>query len=112
MGDSSFGMSGMDIETASRNDIGILTVVFNNGVMACERHVLETSTQKYGALTVGGNYTKVAEGLNVSAIRVQKPADIVPAIKQAIKTTESGKPFLIEIIAKEGYDFSRYGSRD
>jgi acetolactate synthase I/II/III large subunit len=112
MGDSSFGMSGMDIETASRNDIGILTVVFNNGVMACERHVLETSTQKYGALTVGGNYTKVAEGLNVPAMRVQKPADIVPAIKQAIKTTESGKPFLIEIIAKEGYDFSRYGSRD
>lgn len=112
MGDSSFGMSGMDIETASRNDIGILTVVFNNGVMACERHVLETSTQKYGALTVGGNYTKVAEGLNVPAMRVEKPADIVPAIKQAIKTTESGKPFLIEIIAKEGYDFSRYGSRD
>jgi acetolactate synthase I/II/III large subunit len=112
MGDSSFGMSGMDIETASRNDIGILTVVFNNGVMACERHVLETSTQKYGALTVGGNYTKVAEGLNVPAMRVEKPADIVPAIKQAIKTTESGKPFLLEIIAKEGYDFSRYGSRD
>ena len=81
MGDSSFGMSGMDIETASRNGIGILTVVFNNGVMACERHVLETSTEKYGALTVGGNYTKVAEGLNVPATRVEKPADIVPAIK-------------------------------
>jgi acetolactate synthase-1/2/3 large subunit len=108
MGDSSFGMSGMDIETASRNDIGILTVVFNNQVMACERHVLETSTKKYGALTVGGNYTKVAEGLNVAATRVEKPADIVPAIKQAVKTTESGKPFLLEIIAKEGYDFSRY----
>jgi acetolactate synthase I/II/III large subunit len=112
MGDSSFGMSGMDIETASRNRIGILTVVFNNGVMACERHVLETSTKKYGALTVGGNYTKVAEGLNVAAQRVEKPADIVPAIKQAVKTTESGKPFLLEIIAKEGYDFSRYGARD
>jgi hypothetical protein len=48
----------------------------------------------------------------VPAMRVEKPADIVPAIKQAIKTTESGKPFLLEIIAKEGYDFSRYGSRD
>src|SRR6188472_2489412 len=50
MGDSSFGMSGMDIETASRNDIGIITVVFNNQVMACERHVLEKSTEKFGAL--------------------------------------------------------------
>src|SRR5262249_29369721 len=53
MGDCSFGMTGMDIETASRNRIGILTIVFNNGVMACERHVLETSTKKYDALNVG-----------------------------------------------------------
>jgi acetolactate synthase-1/2/3 large subunit len=108
MGDSSFGMSGMDIETASRNDIGIITVVFNNQVMACERHVLEKSTEKFGALRVLGDYTKVAEGLNVAARRVEKPAEIVPAIKEAVKTAESGKPFLIEITAKEGYDFSRY----
>ena len=109
MGDSSFGMTGMDIETASRNGIGILTIVFNNQVMACERHVLETSTEKYGAMKVGGNYTKVAEGLNVAATRVEKPANISGAIKEAIKVTESGAPFLLEIVAKEGYDFSRYG---
>ena len=111
MGDCSFGMSGMDIETASRNGIGILTVVFNNGVMACERHVLEGSSEKYGTLNVGGNYSKVAEGLNVEARRVAKPAEIVPAIKAAIDTTSGGKPFLLEVVAKEGYDFSRYGSR-
>ena len=46
MGDCSFGMTGMDIETASRNKIAVLTVVFNNQVMACERHVLETATEK------------------------------------------------------------------
>ena len=34
MGDASFGMTGMDIETAARNRIAILTIVFNNGVMA------------------------------------------------------------------------------
>jgi acetolactate synthase-1/2/3 large subunit len=109
MGDSSFGMTGMDIETASRNGIGILTIVFNNQVMACERHVLETSTEKYGAMKVGGNYTKVAEGLNVAATRVEKPANIAGAIKEAIKVTEKNAPFLLEIVAKEGYDFSRYG---
>jgi acetolactate synthase-1/2/3 large subunit len=108
MGDCSFGMSGMDIETASRNKIGILTVVFNNQVMACERGVMQTSTEKFGALSVGGNYSKVAEGLNVESRRVEKPADIVPAIKRAIETTSSGNPFLLEIIAKEGYEFSRY----
>ena len=108
MGDSSFGMTGMDIETAARNRIGILTVVFNNGVMGAERDVLKISDQKYGAMAVGGNYTKVAEGLNVAARRVEKPADIVGAIKEAVTTTESSAPYLLEFIVKEGRDFSRY----
>jgi len=108
MGDAAIGMTGMDIETAARNRIAILTVVFNNGVMAAERDVLELSTKKYGALTVGGNYAKVAEGLNVAAARVEKPAHIAPAIKDAVRVTESGAPFLLEIVVKEGYDFSRY----
>lgn len=108
MGDASFGMSGMDIETAERNDIGIMTIVFNNQVMACERHVLETSTAKYGALDIGGNYAKVAEGLGVASRRVDKPADLVGAIKEGIRVTERSKPFLLEVVAKEGYKFSRY----
>jgi acetolactate synthase I/II/III large subunit len=108
MGDSSFGMTGMDIETAARNRIGILTVVFNNGVMGAERDVLKISDQKYGAMAVGGNYTKVAEGLNVAARRVEKPGDIVGAIKEAVSVTESSAPYLLEFIVKEGRDFSRY----
>jgi len=108
MGDAAIGMTGMDIETAARNRIAILTVVFNNGVMAAERDVLKLSTQKYGALTVSGNYSKVAEGLNVASMRVEKPAAIVPAIKNAVAVTESGSPFLLEFVVKEGYDFSRY----
>jgi len=108
MGDAAIGMTGMDIETAARNRIAILTVVFNNGVMAAERDVLKLSTKKYGALTVSGNYAKVAEGLNVASTRVEKPAAIVPAIKDAVAVTETGAPFLLEFVVKEGYDFSRY----
>jgi acetolactate synthase-1/2/3 large subunit len=108
MGDAAIGMTGMDIETASRNRIAILTVVFNNGVMGAERDVLKISDEKFGAMTVGGNYTKVAEGLNVAARRVEKPADIVSGIKEAVGVTESGAPFLLEFVVKEGRDFSRY----
>jgi acetolactate synthase-1/2/3 large subunit len=108
MGDAAIGMTGMDIETAARNDIAILTVVFNNGVMGAEREVLKVSDEKFGAMTVGGNYTKVAEGLNVAAARVDKPANIVGAIKEAVGVTETGKPFLLEFVVKEGHDFSRY----
>lgn len=108
MGDAAIGMTGMDIETAARNRIAILTVVFNNGVMGAERDVLKISDEKYGSMTVGGNYTKVAEGLNVAAMRVEKPTDIVPAIKDAVAVTEKGAPFLLEFVVKEGRDFSRY----
>ncbi|MEE8333058.1 MAG: thiamine pyrophosphate-requiring protein [Alphaproteobacteria bacterium] len=108
MGDAAFGMTGLDIETAARNGIGTLTIVFNNGIMAAERGVLTISTQKYGALDVGGNYAKVAEGLNVASNRVANPADIVPAIREAVDVTESGAPFLLEFEVKEGHDFSRY----
>ncbi len=108
MGDAAIGMTGMDIETAARNRIAILTIVFNNGVMGAEREVLKISDAKYGAMTVGGNYQKVAEGLNVAATRVDKPGNIVGAIKEAVAVTEKGAPFLLEFIVKEGRDFSRY----
>lgn len=107
MGDAAIGMTGMDIETAARNGIGTLTVVFNNSVMAAERDVLVTSTQKYGTLAVGGNYATVAEGLGLASIRVDRPGDIIPAIREAMDVTASGKPFLLEFVVKEGYDFSR-----
>ena len=108
MGDAAIGMTGMDIETAARNGIAILTIVFNNGVMAAERDVLPISPAKYGALTVGGNYDKVAEGLNVASMRVEKPGEIVPGIRKAVAVMQAGAPFLLEFIVKEGYDFSRY----
>jgi acetolactate synthase-1/2/3 large subunit len=108
MGDAAIGMTGMDIETAARNRIAIMTVVFNNGVMGAERDVLKISDEKYGSMTVGGNYSKVAEGLNVASRRVEKPGDIAGAIKEAVGVTEKGAPFLLEFVVKEGRDFSRY----
>jgi hypothetical protein len=39
---------------------------------------------------------------------VEKPGDIVGAIKEAVGVTEKGSPFLLEFVVKEGRDFSRY----
>ena len=108
MGDAAIGMTGMDLETAARDRIAILTVVLNNGIMAAERDVLIVSDEKYGAMTVSGNYTKVAEGLGVQAERVETPDAFIPALERGIAVTEGGAPFLIECIVKEGQNFSRY----
>ena len=107
MGDAAIGMVGMDIETAARNDIPILTIVLNNGVMAAERDTLLTSTEKYGAYLVGGNYKELANALGLEAFRAETADAFIPALKRAIAVTRAGKPALLECMVKEGYDFSR-----
>ena len=108
MGDAAIGMVGMDIETAVRNKIGILTIVFDNGVMAIERGHMPFTADTMDGLKLGGEYDKVAEALGAWARRVERPDDFVPALKEAIKVTESGQPALLDCIVKEGYDFSQY----
>ena len=108
MGDAAIGMVGMDIETAARNKIGILTVVSNNGAMAIERKTMPFAIEKYGSHTQGGDYRELARALGGWGVRVEQPAEFVPALKQAVEVTRTGQPALIECITKEGYDFSRY----
>ena len=108
MGDAAIGMVGMDIETAARNEIGILTIVLNNGAMAIERKTMPFAIEQYRSHTQGGNYRDVAKALGGWGIRVEKPDDFVPALKQAVEVTQTGQPALVECLTKEGFDFSKY----
>ena len=108
MGDAAIGMVGMDIETAVRSEIGILTIIFNNGAMAIERKTMPFATEKYGSVFLGGNYRDVAKALGGWAERVEQPDHFVPALKRAIEVTKSGHPAMVECLTKEGFDFSVY----
>jgi acetolactate synthase-1/2/3 large subunit len=108
MGDAAIGMVGMDLETAARSRIPIMTVVLNNGAMAIERRSMPFATEKYGSIFLGGNYRDVAKALGAWSERVDKPAELIPAFKRAIAVTKQGQPALVEVMTKEGYDFSRY----
>ncbi|MCH8187013.1 MAG: thiamine pyrophosphate-requiring protein [Chloroflexi bacterium] len=108
MGDAAIGMVGMDIETAARNKIGILTIVSNNGAMAIERSTMSFAIEEYGSHTQGGDYRSVAKALGGWGVRVERPEELVPAFKDAIAVTKTGQPALIECITKENFDFSRY----
>jgi acetolactate synthase-1/2/3 large subunit len=95
------GMCGMDLETAVRERIPILTVLVNNGLMGgYERHI-PLASEKYRSRYLSGNYTKIADGLGVAAERVTEPSQIVPALKRAIGTTEGGGPALVEFMTRE-----------
>ena len=108
MGDAAIGMVGMDIETAARNKIGILTIVWNNGAMAIERKTMPFAIEEYGSVYQGRNYRDVAKALGGWGVRVEKPDEFIPALKQAIEVTKSGQPAMVECLTKEGFDFSRY----
>ncbi len=105
MGDSAIGMVGLDIETAARSGIGILTIVFNNGIMAIETNALEQAHVLFGANFQGGHYADMAVSLGAWARRVETPADFVSALAQAVSATERGQPALIECMVKAGYNW-------
>ncbi|MCH8309352.1 MAG: thiamine pyrophosphate-requiring protein, partial [Chloroflexi bacterium] len=108
MGDAAFGMSGLDIETASRSDIPILTIVLNNGVMTHYHDHFPYAAERWGTNKLGGDYTKVAEGLGAYSERVDNPDDIASAIQRALAANREGKPALLEMITKEEETIARY----
>lgn len=108
MGDAAFGMAGLDLETASRAGIAILTIVLNNGVMTHYHEHMPYATEHWKLNQLGGNYSAVAEGLGVFAQRVKTPDQLAPAIRKAIATNQEGKPALIEVLTKEEETVSRF----
>jgi acetolactate synthase I/II/III large subunit len=101
LGDASFGMTGMEIETAVRMGIPTLTVVINNegiggGMMGMER----PGGTPPAVAKLGGNFSGVARGLGAYAERVEQPRDIIPAFRRAIRATEEGQAALVEVMIK------------
>jgi acetolactate synthase-1/2/3 large subunit len=105
MGDSAVGMVGLDIETAVRSRIGILTIIFNNGIMAIETNSLQRAHESFGANFQGGHYADMATSLGAWARRVETPAQFVQALGEAVSATEGGRPAVIECMVKAGYDW-------
>ena len=90
MGDAAFGMAGLDIETAVRSEIPILTIILNNGVMTHYHENMPAATQVWNLDELSGDYSKVAEGLGAYAERVTDPDEVSPAVKRAIAANREG----------------------
>ena len=101
LGDASFGMTGMEIETAARMGIPTLTIVVNNGgtggaLMTADR----PNAAPLSMAALGGDFSMVARGLGAYSERVEQPGELIPAFKQAIKATEDGQAALVEVITR------------
>jgi acetolactate synthase-1/2/3 large subunit len=110
MGDLAFGTAGMEVETAVRERIPIMTVLLNNGVMGGYGHHMPNASERYGSNKLSGSYAKVAEGLGAYSERVEGPGDVRSALERGIRATQEGRPAVLEFITKEEPVYP--GSRD
>jgi acetolactate synthase-1/2/3 large subunit len=109
-GDAAIGFTGMDFETAVRERIPILSILFNNFSMAIELKVMPISTTKYRSTDISGNYADMAKAFGGYGERVEAPSEIVPAIKRGMEQTKKGVPVLLEFLTSKETEVSRPGT--
>jgi acetolactate synthase-1/2/3 large subunit len=107
-GDAAIGFTGMDFETAVRERIPILSILFNNFSMATELPLMRVSTEKYRTTDISGHYADMARALGGYAERVTEPSEIAGAIQRGIKNTHDGIPALLEFITAKEIEYSRF----
>lgn len=101
MGDLAFGTAGLEVETAVRSDLPILTILLNNSCMGGYSHHMPTASERFGSNRLSGHYAAVAAGLGAFSEQVQRPEDIAPALRRGIESTRNGRTAVLEFITKE-----------
>ncbi|MDR2216067.1 MAG: thiamine pyrophosphate-requiring protein [Nevskiaceae bacterium] len=107
-GDAAIGMTGMDFETAVRNKIPIMSILFNNFAMAMEFGAMALSRQKYNSTDISGNYSEFAKALGGYSERVTDPDQVAHALTNGIRATQEGKPVLLEFITTQDKVYSTF----
>jgi len=95
MGDGAIGMTGMDFETAAREDIPVLEIVLNNFEMA-----------SYDT-PFSGHYADFAESMGGYGERVEDPNTVAEAIRRGVEKTKAGTPVLLEFLTSKETALSR-----
>ena len=101
MGEAAFGMVGMELETAVRNEIGTTTIVMKNSVMGGYTEYHPIASDRYSIHKLGGDYADIAKSLGAHGERVTEPDEIIPALRRAFAQNASGIPAVVEVITCE-----------
>src|SRR5262249_2705958 len=96
MGDAASAMTTLYFQTAVGCGIPITTIVLNNSSGAIERRRFADPDASPGVS--GANYAELGRSLGGYAERVEKPAEIIPAIQRARRMNDEGHAVLLEFI--------------
>jgi thiamine pyrophosphate-dependent acetolactate synthase large subunit-like protein len=101
MGDAAFGMIGMDVETAARCRIPILTVVMNNGLMGGYGAWMPRAVERYGSNRLAGEYAALGRAMGAHGETATTPQELGPALERAIAAVRDGRTALVEVMTHE-----------
>jgi acetolactate synthase-1/2/3 large subunit len=104
-GDGGFMFAAAELATAAQYDIGVVTLVFNNGAYG---NVLRDQQEQFGGHVLGArlenpDFVRLAESFGVAAQRVASPKELRPALEKALA---AGRPALVEIVVEPGTERS------
>jgi acetolactate synthase-1/2/3 large subunit len=104
-GDGSFGLNGMEYDTAVRFNLPIIGVVGNDGAwgqMMRPQGAIYGWNRLQGTLLNYTRYDKVVEALGGHGEYVTEPGQIRPALERA---AASGKPALVNVIMRQDREY-------
>ena len=105
IGDGGFMFGMPELASAAQQDIGLVTIVFNNSSFG---NVRRDQQDKYDNNLIGADldnpdFVKLAESFGVAGVRVDSPDGLKPALAKAI---DDDKPAIIEVMIERGSETS------
>ncbi|MCA9844940.1 MAG: oxalyl-CoA decarboxylase [Dehalococcoidia bacterium] len=94
-GDSAFGFSGMEVETACRYNLPITFIIINNNGIGGGPDELDPKNVPPSAYTPNARYERVIEAFGGKGYFVTKVAELEPALKEALADP---KPNIVNIM--------------
>jgi 2-hydroxyacyl-CoA lyase 1 len=94
-GDSAFGFSGMEVETAARYGMNITFIIINNNGIGGGPDTLDPTRIPPSAYTPSAHYEKMAEIYGGKGFFVTEPSQLRPALEEAMATD---KPSIVNIM--------------
>lgn len=92
-GDGAFGLNAMELDTAARHKLGVITVISLNGGWTAD-----PKKEKPGRDLGYTRFDKMAESLGCHGEYVEHPEDIRPALERAAQAAEKGIPSVVNVV--------------
>jgi thiamine pyrophosphate-dependent acetolactate synthase large subunit-like protein len=92
-GDGSFGMNGLELDTAVRHGLPILVIISLNGGWTAD-----PKKDKPGRNLGYTHYEEIAKTLGCHGEFVEQPSDIAPALRRAGEAVKAGRSAVVNVV--------------